>query len=376
MSTVHIALPLSDAAAESAGFAVVRGVIGDVLGRSSVPLLTVISGLLVARGLARRSWGALVRRRAAALLVPLAAWNLIAMLVAMGLGHAPPLSPLAWMNGLLALGGPGFMLPLTFLRDLFIVASCAPLIAWILRRTRGVAVLPIVVASFSLDLSPLLMRGPLLGFFTVGVLVAEFKVEDAFNDGRLRWFVSVSMGALLVLAAATPFAPWIRPISDNAMFDLVIRRPSVALAFWFVARALSRHWSVRAVVRRHLEPAIFLMFLSHGLAFRLLAGPLRLTEPLGPLAAMGLWLAFPLIGLALAVALERVLQRRPTLSRLLQGRVALGARGTARVVLLRGGAGTPVERGSEGPDRRELGRDSRLSGAVHRPRRVRARLAR
>jgi hypothetical protein len=56
----------------------------ELLGRSSVPLLSMISGWLVGPSLARRGWRRFLAGKVRAVLVPMVAWNLIAIVVVSG----------------------------------------------------------------------------------------------------------------------------------------------------------------------------------------------------------------------------------------------------------------------------------------------------
>lgn len=78
MSYVHLHFfPLEGT--DSLAFRVRDALLVDLLGRSSVPLLSAISGFLIVSSLARKPYMAFVRGKAASLLLPMVLWNGIAL---------------------------------------------------------------------------------------------------------------------------------------------------------------------------------------------------------------------------------------------------------------------------------------------------------
>ena len=117
----------------------------DVLGRSSVPALSIVSGFLMSAQVGRRSFGAIALERFRTLILLMLFWTaVLATLVLAGyefLGartgayqrfFAGGLQPLIAQHMLFLHGHPA-NLPLAFLRDLFVCS----LIVWALQRLMG-----------------------------------------------------------------------------------------------------------------------------------------------------------------------------------------------------------------------------------------------
>jgi fucose 4-O-acetylase-like acetyltransferase len=318
-----------------------RWVLIDLLGRSAVPLLSVISGWLVAASVQRRSYGGFVRDKATTLLAPMLAWNLIAMTLVCGaaqLGwlHAPRATSIGWvLNQLVCLTGPNDVnVQISFLRDLFVIMLAAPLLvrlpSWVLALIAAAAAVW-CVGGWSLLV---LLRPQILVFFILGVLARRRDWEKAV--GRWRW-----------VAAATPFCV-IGPVSialsiwgqawSNAhpavstALDLGLRL-AAAILFWRTAVALAPRPAGRALSA--LSPLAFLMFCAHMTLIwfggELLLG--RLTGPLGAPAYPAVLLVQPLLVLAATALLrEGLMALSPGLTAFLSGgqsRVARRRQATA-----------------------------------------------
>src|SRR3546814_7029973 len=59
----------------------------ELLGRSSVPLLSIISGWLVMSSVAKRSYGQFVGGKAKSLLLPMVLWNLTTLAFVVAFAH-------------------------------------------------------------------------------------------------------------------------------------------------------------------------------------------------------------------------------------------------------------------------------------------------
>lgn len=299
----------------------------ELLGRSSVPLLSIVSGWLVASSLQRRSVGAFWGGKAKSLLLPMVLWNLIAIaiivpLASIGVMYAPqPAFGWPMINEIFHISAPGEIdVQNAFLRDVFICMLAAPLL------TRMPTALLAVVFAFALAWCVegwklyVLLRPQILLFFLIGMCVCRFRLERSAE--RLpMWpltMIFLLMGTGKIWLSLKGQHYQLSFAEEIAMFDNGLRLVA-ALFFWKAADLLSR--SRLSGLIRQFEPYSFLFFCSHVLLIWLIGpsiGPLfgRFGEPGYPLFL----LLQPFIMLAGAVMLGRGLIRlSPAAANILSG---------------------------------------------------------
>jgi fucose 4-O-acetylase-like acetyltransferase len=285
----------------------------ELFGRASVPLLSIISGYLMVRLDAGLSQRRRLTKKVRSLLVPLVCWNLIAVLLGAILdGGVQARSWLQWADEIVALTAEPAIVPLYFLRDMFLCALLYPLLRALVDRWP----VPTILVALALSLGdwtyPVFIgSGPFL-FFTIGIGIAL---------GRLRAEPG-PLGRRLILIAAL-LAPAFTTAVTTAMltdsFDhptleaaftagLFVERVCGAWATWLLAGwVLRRPW---ADLVKGVEPMIFLVFCSHvlwlSLAWHLLRRlGLNYEHPLYPL----FFLTAPLHALAAGLTLHAMLRR-------------------------------------------------------------------
>ena len=287
--------------------AALRGVFRDLLGRSSVLLLSIVSGLLMVRVFATRGYGRGVWGRVQGLVVPMVAWNLLAIGLSTLMGR-----PIAseGINAVFAVTDHGATRPLTFLRDLFVVSLATPILVVAIRRAGLWLLVPLALAGGFVSTKPILAHSQILSYFAVGVGFGVLRLE------RLRvvqWGARVAPWLLLVLAALSAARPFVDALSfmDRNAFDALVRRPVCAASFWVLSAHLVRWDGFKRLVVRWLEPAIFAMFLSHSVVLHLLRQGLLSTGVRNPVVGLAVWLALPLVSLGIAVAGQRAMLWMP-----------------------------------------------------------------
>ncbi len=259
MSYVHLGLPGLPGRSTA-----IYAVLVDVLGRSSVPLLSVVSGLLIVSFYSRRSWLAGVRDRAKALILPMIAVNALAV-VLMG---PPPQGSL--VNAVTAIGGEPVLLYMSFLRDLFVLCALAPALIWLVRRAPWLMA-GLGLAYYVANVETLIIFRPqIAGFFLIGIFIG---VWGAVRIPTLP--VVAAFALVLVLQVA------VHPQAE--LYDLLVRRPVTAAAFWVIAR------DARHIPR--FGKAIFAYFLLHGILFATFC--YALAHGWISQGGLGLWLAAP-----------------------------------------------------------------------------------
>lgn len=263
MTYVHVQLFSLGELETSSQFQIARSIIRDVAGRASVPLLSIISGFLIVGYLSRRSSLQAAKDRATTLLLPLITWNLIALLVFTALNRSQDIS----INSIFPFTEHGTQQHLTFLRDLFVVSLLSPLLIWGLRRTPIIIVMAIILITAFINTWPVILRAPILMFFTFGLLFGLYRLENLAIYAWSKRFAYVAFGALLIYAAVSD----ISQLNTYIQFTAWIMPPICVLTFWSAARWIAAQpLSLRLV--RILEPAVFLFYLSHYVTAQVFAG--------------------------------------------------------------------------------------------------------
>lgn len=311
---VHISMGEGDTLVGAA----MQGVLRDLLGRSSVLLLSVVSGLLMVRVFSSRSWGAAAWGRVQGLLVPMVVWNGFALATMYALRRPMPQD---LVNAVFAVTNHGVTRPLTFLRDLFLISLATPLLVLAIRRLRLWVLLPLVLMGGFVSTKPWLAHSQILSYFSLGVGFGVLQLERLRLVGFVGRLAPWLLAGLVLVSAARPLTGEALALIDTNAFDALVRRPVCASSFWVLAMRVSEHEPSRRFIRTWLEPAIFAMFLSHALVLRGLRG---LTLSMGidaPAARLAVWIVLPFVSLAAAVLLQQLLRRGPDiLYRLLLGK--------------------------------------------------------
>jgi len=291
-----------------------RWLLIELLGRSSVPLLSIISGWLVAASLARRSWPGFLAGKARTILAPMILWNAIAIMLVSGaawLGWIQAPMPTTWrwtIDELLCLATPDDInVQMSFLRDLFICMLAAPLLVRLPNWALGVLAAVTIGWVVSGVSFVLLLRPTILLFFIMGIVARRqnLAVWMAFRPMGLVGGAYVVFAAVLVWLETVGEVHGIKDPTLLASVDLMMRF-TTALFFWAIAWRLAGSRAGQMLLR--LEPYAFLMFCSH-LIMVWLGGPFigQWTGPMGAPLYPAFLLVQPLLVMAATVLLGRIL---------------------------------------------------------------------
>lgn len=330
----------------------VTWVMREILARSSVPLLSIVSGFLTVR-LDTGGYGDRLRKKVKTLLVPLLLWNLIAVAKdgVMPGGAWPPLAALPQL--LLGIDGNPRIYPLYFLRDIFVCNLLLPVLLYgIGRWPRVTLALLLANAVVNADLA-LFTNSAIPLFFAVGLALGARRLSPA---PMVRRPIVWASGAVLVLVAiaAMPFIfgvsarNWPGAIENGVV---VIQRVAGAILFWQAAGIAMNRMAGR--IARRIEPIIFFIFCAHPLllgAAWLVCQAAKLDAQ--PLAVLLFFLAAPLTVLILSIiGVAGLLATVPWLLRLLMaGRAPTWAQLRAVATM----SGTPASPPRGAPPNRVL----------------------
>lgn len=238
----------------------------DYLGRGSVPLLSVVSGVLLTVSFSRKGDPLdMVADKARVFLVPMVLWSAI-LLALFGL-HALltgsmaelPRTGMGWANALFAITAPPANLPLGFLRDVFLSAAAGIAGLTLYRRLPAAAVL-LLLALVAVEVTTggvLLLRPQILAFFVTGMLIALAGLTDL----RPPWAL-----VILLVAAEVGLRHGLGMRVGEGGAELALSylaRIAMSLLMWRLALDIRARGGRPYRLARFLEPDIFLIFCSH-----------------------------------------------------------------------------------------------------------------
>jgi surface polysaccharide O-acyltransferase-like enzyme len=303
MTYVHVHLFADADLQNSPQFQTALSLIREVAGRASVPLLSVVSGFLFVGYLSRRSHLIATKDRARGLLVPIITWNLVGILIFSILDGAR-----AWtLNDFFPFTDHGFQHHLTFLRDLFVVSLLSPILIRALKYAPFLSVASVILITAFVDTWPIILRTPILMYFTFGLLFGLYRLEGLNIYKRGRYLAYAAFAAFLLHAAVSGVD------SLNKYFNVTswIIYPVSALTFWGIAQWTASQANLMRIVKI-LEPAVFLLYLSHGVTGRIIAGIYaQLDFAHTPWIYTLTWLAIPLVCFSIALIGRSTILRLP-----------------------------------------------------------------
>ena len=300
----------------------IRIVVSDIFGRASVPLLSIISGYLAISSFSKRGYGRAIGNKALTLMSTLAVWNIFAIALAFIAWHVMANQTDAYLeltsatlpqvvySLIFSVDNGSLQVSHAFLRDLFMCFALMPLIQvycrW-LNPFLGMILLCTVI--YIVGVEPVIYRENILICFVAGVYLKQV-------DFRLS---SIERWALLIIPAFLFFA-WIELTGRLEIYE---SHDVVQLAKRFAVAStilLASTWLAKTSLRRFLlmiSPPVFLVFLSHNLAFGVLwsAWAMTVGADIGSTYAIYLFGA-PLITWASAFLVYPFLQRLPDVIRI------------------------------------------------------------
>lgn len=248
----------------------------DSLGRASVPLLSLISGLLIVHSFDRRSPLAVMKTKPATLLVPMIIWSIPVVLllfveekVRRETGLAPN-NAMEWLNAFFALTESPANGPLHFLREIFIMSCYACGVLAVYRRFPKAAYL-LMAGIFLLEQIPggfLLFRNQIATFYLAGMALAL--------AGQARWTPGWPLVlGLLAFFMGVSYLDLATRTEDNFLafrFFEHVPRIAMSLLMWRLSYEIVRRCGGFTNMLSWLEPHIFTIFCSHAITIKFIGG--------------------------------------------------------------------------------------------------------
>ncbi len=241
----------------------------DIMGRCSVPLLSLISGYLLLKG--NRPLKEIAKIKALKLLIPMIFWSIMFILLRdasdyLFLGHIKDdlkfLNVWFWLSDVLGILGPTANLSLFFIRDLFI--SLIILYAF----ARYISIWMITIFTFicvitAVELNPIIFRPSILFFASIGAAISQskFSLIDISN----KKLCTMLLLALFFLKTSIAIINNVEVITYSGALDDLVNR-SIVIIVAVMALRFAARWKFTAKLAS-LSGFSFVTFLSHTIVF-------------------------------------------------------------------------------------------------------------
>lgn len=258
---------------EAGLFDIVYFVLTRLIGLSSVSLLGIVSGYFIVSSLVKAGSAKVIAAKLRTIVVPLVSWNVLMLALLVGYGllsgnwrDMPDATALGVANAFLAITEWPLVVPLWFLRDLFVCCLVSPLLLVGLRGSAP-TVFAVLVAYTLFGTDWYLMQRPqLLLFFAIGMWLRLADVREVPLDHALRPF----LGGLAIMVAIF-LALRIGRVSIVEMNETLrivldtLLRVTMAAGCWLLTDVLRRSRFGSLLIR--FEPYAFFLFCSHAIVF-------------------------------------------------------------------------------------------------------------
>ena len=240
----------------------------QLLGHTSVPLLSLIAGYLLARTLSTRPYMEELSHKFFSLIVPLVLWNLVYIAkeyFESAFTTVPALHE--WPNALLAITSHPAMMPLYFLRDAFVCFLISPALIYLARKMPRTAATALVLNAV-LGLDRVLFINSAIPLFYFAGCVLLVRNAPIPTTSMARGPLLAAGLAWVLLSAAPFFVPpaWGGYGSEGVLYaaiDIALRAAG-CVVFWSVAIGLLQSRAGDVLLR--FEPIAFFIFCVHGMA--------------------------------------------------------------------------------------------------------------
>jgi succinoglycan biosynthesis protein ExoH len=250
----------------------IANVLAQILGRASVPALSIIGGFLAVAAYRRRAkWWLYAKERFQTLIIPLITWNVIiialSFAILMGTGaHTDIINKLMpngqitfsqALNSVTAYKAESVTTALTFLRDVFVCSLLIPLIILAFKRLGIAALAMLWLVGLTIGFAPIILRDSIMLFYATGVYLA-------LQSDQLIPTRNVALKLILCIISALAVVQFTPSLSDvyggDNLTNISVRLMIVPL-FLVAAIALSKTLIGQRIAK--LEPLAYLLFLSH-----------------------------------------------------------------------------------------------------------------
>lgn len=249
-----------------------------IFGRSSVPLLSIISGYLAVYSLSRYGYTKYAYSRFMTLYLPVIFWNSLLLFFALSAAHFLGVSTTSYeavagfsaakmiYGAVLNIDDSGITIALNFLRDLFICGLLLPVLLPMARRFPLISLPALVIISSAGFLEPLIFRPAIIQFFFLGVILHFHKkpIAEIPRYSAILYSLLALVSVAHILHFFDIIALDIFLVGRTDTF-ITIKQLVVALAMWCFC-----FWFAQFDFSKRLKPfekIAFLAYLSHVFVF-------------------------------------------------------------------------------------------------------------
>ena len=291
-----------------------RWLLVELVGRSSVPLLGMVSGWLVTSSALRRDYWGFILNKARTIAAPMIIWNILAVVLICGAVYVgwirgPSPRGVQWLLTEIfsLLGFANINVQTPFLRDLFVCMILAPLLVRLKPGFLIALTLIVLVWTIGNWWFPLILRPQVLLFFLLGICarrwdVAEYVARMPFSYAALPFVILAP-----IKVALSVWGFWFGRENPELMIAIeVATRLSAAMLMWRTALLIAAS-PAKSFIQR-FEPYMFLLFCSHLIPIWLFGLPVgRMFGPLDTPAYPLFLIIQPILALIAAIIIGRTL---------------------------------------------------------------------
>ncbi|RPA55079.1 acyltransferase [Shewanella vesiculosa] len=230
--------------------------ISNVIGRNSVPLLSVISGYLIVKTFYKYDFKLLLKNKILTLLIPLVTWNCISFIKDLVI-NSSTIENINALNYFFAIYDTPGIVPLYFLRDIFICVMLTPALIYISTTLNTkITILTLTLLSIFITDSYIFINDAILVFFFVGIVIAKKNINLKIFEGKYITFI-----CLLCLLTIINIRIYITQYDSDIYINTALTtfaRFFGAIVFWNIACFLSK----TTRIMKH-SSIIFFTFCSH-----------------------------------------------------------------------------------------------------------------
>lgn len=278
-----------------------------VVGHSSVPLLSIISAYLMVKFLKDKPWPNLIRSKIYTLIIPLILWNVIGLSKMAVMDKTLP-NLVDLPNDLLGLTTYPAVLPLYFLRDMFVCALLFPVFFFFARKAPYLLLLGLSTVAVVNWNTGIFINNQIPLFFAIGCSIALMpdakRYEVALQEYSTLIIPLASCLLTLLLLYPYCFGDTFRATESGRMIEnllLVLNRIGGSILFWYATSMLVHSKVGNKLIE--LERFIFFVFCFHPFAISVVwILSQKMGAEVGNYSHLALFVLSPALVLAVSLA--------------------------------------------------------------------------
>lgn len=295
-------------------------IMSDILGRASVPALSLIGGFLAVKAInSRSSWYAYAKDRAITIIIPAITWNIIIVTVSIliflitqsetyiirELNKIENHTPWLIIDKLTGYNYGSITMAFNFLRDIFICSLLLPILLPLIRNGGVLAIITIWIIGLTIGYAPIIFRPHILMFFSLGVFI-HFQIKNLASIQRTIINSLLAVGASLSIIYIAKKIGLVDVNLEGTILRVTVATLIIGLCYLMVDTKF-----IRTIIKA--EPAAFLLFLSHQTVMLILWGGWQIlfgnqiTEKY-----IVFYMVAPIISLTLAIFFHKITNKAPS----------------------------------------------------------------